>query len=101
MLAAGALVWLAYAVLWLWLEGPILDEAVAAPVIPGEAGYPAGHPNTIVYRRGVTVLYQLGARHWVLHPDPWWISATRNVAFLFVSAFMPFAVVVVCTRRPM
>jgi len=93
--------WLAYAVAWLCIEGPVLDEAaVAAPVITGDAGYPAGHPNTIVYRRGVTLLYQLGALQWLIHPDPWWISATRNVAFLFASAFVPFAVVVACTRRP-
>jgi hypothetical protein len=101
MLGAGAVLWLAYAGVWLFLEGPVLDEAaIAAPVIAGNAGYPPGHPNAVVYRSAVALLYQLGALQWLVHPDPWWISATRNVAFLFLSTFVPFALVVTCTRRP-
>jgi hypothetical protein len=101
LLAAGAVVWLAYAVLWLVLEGPVLDEsAAAAPIVAGDTGYPDGHPNAVLYRRPIHFLYQLGALQWQLYPDPWWISATRNLVFLFLSAFVPYAVVVACTRRP-
>jgi hypothetical protein len=101
LLAVGAAVWLAYAIVWVRLEGPVLDEAaIAAPLIAGDAGYPAGHPNAWMYRHAVLLLYQLGALQWLIHPDPWWIAATRNVAFLFVSAFVPFTIALACTRRP-
>lgn len=101
MLAAGAGVWLAYAVAWLAIHGPALDEsAIAAPVIAGGAGYPPGHPNVVIYRTSVLLLYRLAALQWWLHPDPWWISGTRNILFLFLSTIVPFTVVVACTRRP-
>jgi hypothetical protein len=35
-----------------------------------------------------------------LTTSPWTVSALRNVLFLFLSAFVPYAIVVVCTRRP-
>lgn len=100
-LATGAVVWLAYAVLWLAIEGPVLDEAAAAaPLVAGEQVYPLGHPNSVVFRHAITLLYQLAGLQWLVYPDPWWISATRNVAFLFLSAFVPFAIATACTRRP-
>jgi hypothetical protein len=101
LLAVGAVVWLAYAIVWVCLDGPVLDEAaIAAPLVTGDAGYPSGHPNAWMYRHAVLLLYQLGALQWLVHPDPWWIGATRNVLFLFSSTFVPFAIVVACTRRP-
>jgi hypothetical protein len=101
LLAGGAIVWLAYAVVWLVLDGPVLDEsAVAARVVAGDSGYPNGHPNAVFYRSVFHLLYQVGALQWALRPDPWWISATQNLVFLFLSGFVPFAVVAACTGRP-
>jgi hypothetical protein len=101
LLAAGACVWLVYAALWLAVAGPVLDESgVAAPIIAGDLAYPPGHPNRVVYRRAPILLYQLAAFEWRVVPDPWIVSAPRNVLFLFLSAFVPFATAVACTGRP-
>ena len=101
MLLAGAAVWLAYAVAWVAITGPVVDEAaVAAPIIAGALGYPAGHPNAVVYRHAPALSYQLAALEWALAPGVWPLAATRNVLFLFASAFVPFAATVACTRRP-
>ncbi len=101
LLAAGALVWLAYAALWLALDGPVLDESgVAAPIIAGDVVYPPGHPNAVVYRRAPILLYQLAALEWRVVPDAWVVSTPRNLLFLFLSTFVPFAVTLACTRRP-
>lgn len=101
MLAVGALVWLTYAVAWVVMRGPVLDEAVvAAPIITGALAYPAGHPNAVVYRHAPALSYQLAALQWAIVPNPWLLAATRNVLFLFLSTFVPFAATLACTRRP-
>lgn len=101
LLAAGAVVWLAYALVWLAVEGPTLDEdALAAPIITGDVAYPPGHPQVAIYRQAPLLLYRLAALQWRLWPDPLAIGATRNVLFLFLSAFVPFAAALACTRRP-
>jgi hypothetical protein len=100
-LAAGAVVWLAYAIVWLVVNGPLLDEAaIAGQVLAGNVAYPAGHPTAMQYRHAPSLSYQLAGWQSRLTPSPWTVSAGRNVLFLFLSAFVPYAIVVVCTRRP-
>src|SRR5688572_425319 len=67
LLAAGALVWLCYAVAWVAVARPVLDEAVlAGAVIAGDVVYPAGHPTAVVFARAPLLLYQLGGLEWSL-----------------------------------
>ncbi|HEV7734350.1 MAG TPA: hypothetical protein VGR62_19410, partial [Candidatus Binatia bacterium] len=101
MLAAGALVWLAYAMLQLGLDGPVLDEAVVpAQIITGAVSYPPGHPLAVFCEGAASLSYWLAAVTWRLWPDAWALSAGRNVVFLFASAFTPFALVCLLTGRP-
>ncbi len=101
MLAAGALVWCAYAMLQLAVDGPVLDEAlVPAQIITGAVSYPAGHPLAVFCAGANSLSYWLAAATWRLWPDAWALSASRNVVFLFASAFTPFALACVLTARP-
>jgi hypothetical protein len=101
MLVAGALPWAIYAVLHLVLDGIVLDEAtVPAQIITGAVRYPDGHPLAVLMARAPSLSYQLAALEWWLHPGVAGVSAVRNLLFLFLSTFVPFAAALVLTRRP-
>lgn len=99
-LLQGAILWLAYSVLQVALNGIVLDETViAAQVIGGSVEYPAGHPHGIYYWRAYSLAHYLSAALWTLVQSPAFISALRNVLFLFVSTFSVYSLALVLTDR--
>jgi hypothetical protein len=99
VLLAGALIWAAYAAAHVAVAGVVLDEVViAAQIITGDVSYPAGHPHQMFYTRAFNLPTYLAAAIWTVAPDPWLISAVRNLLHLFCSAFLPFALTVLLTR---
>ena len=99
-LATGAAVWAAYSTVQLFVNGIVLDELVlAAQVISGAFGYPPGHPHPQFYSQAFSLVNYAAAAFWLLIEDPFILSAVRNVFFLFVSVFTPFALTLVLTRR--
>ncbi len=101
ILAWGALLWSVYAVLIVLKSGVVLDQdLVPAQVIAGSVHYPPGHPHQIFYPRVFNLPTYLLAGLWALRPDPIFLSAIRNWLFMFLSAFVPFALTAALTRRP-
>jgi hypothetical protein len=101
VLAFGALIWAAYAVLVVLVHGVVLDQdLVPAQVIAGSVHYAPGHPHAIFYPRVFNLPTYLLAGLWTLWPNLVLLSGLRNIAFLFLSAFVPFAIASVLTRRP-
>src|SRR5262249_24857850 len=84
------------------INGIVLDEALApAQIIAGAVRYPAGHPHHIYYLKAYSLFYYLAGAVWAITPAPLAISAARNFLFLLASAFTPFALTVLLTRRPL
>ena len=101
ILAYGALVWSLYAALVVLRNGVVLDQdIVPAQVIAGSVHYPPGHPHLIFYTRVFNLPTYLLAGLWALRPDPIVLSALRNWIFAFLSAFVPFSLAAVLTRKP-
>jgi hypothetical protein len=101
MLRTGALVCFVYSVLFVLIQGVTLDQdLVPAQVIAGAVHYPAGHPHGIFYPRVFNLPTYFLAWLWRLMPNALLLSALRNCVFLFVSAFVPFAMTVAITHRP-
>lgn len=101
ILAWGALLWSIYAVLIVMKSGVILDQdLVPAQVIAGSVHYPPGHPHLIFYPRVFNLPTYLLAGLWAWRPDPILLSALRNWVFMFLSAFVPFALTAAITRKP-
>jgi hypothetical protein len=102
MLIAGAVVWATYSVVALLATGVILDEALMpVQIITGAVQYPSGHPHQTYYLHAYNLFYYLAAAFWSIKADPMFISAIRNVSFLFLSTFVPFAFTVLLTRQPL
>lgn len=102
MLAFGALVWGAYSVAQILINGVVIDEVVTpAQIIAGDVQYPAGHPHRIYYKQAYNLFHFLAAGVWTIDPSPFAISAARNFLFLGASAFTPFAIAVLLTGRPL
>src|SRR5262249_3264261 len=102
MFMGGALVWGVYSVIQILINGIVLDESLApAQIIAGAVQYPAGHPHQIYYWKAYNLFHYLAAGVWAVEPAPLTISAARNFLFLFSSAFAPFAITVLLTRRPL
>ena len=100
-LVAGALVWFLYGVLVVLVHGVTLDQdLVPAQVIAGAVRYPPGHPHEIFYHSLFNLPSYFLAWLWALTPSPMLISALRNYVFIFLSAFVPFSMTAVLTRRP-
>lgn len=101
MLRWGALVWGVYAVVQVAVVGSVVDEGtVAAQILTGAVQYPAGHPLAVFVSQAFSLGYWLSAVTWWIVPSPTTVSAVRNVLFMWGSTFVPFAMVVVLTRRP-
>jgi hypothetical protein len=102
MLARGALIWAAYSALQLWVNGVVIDEGVVpAQIIAGAVHYPPGHPHLVFYPQVFSLPNYLAAVLWRLVPNALLLSALRNFLFLFASAFLPFALALVLTRKPL
>lgn len=102
MLIFGALVWGVYSIVQILVNGIVFDEALApAQIIAGAIQYPSGHPHQIYYQKAYNLFHYLAAGVWAIKPAPLAISAARNFLFLFSSAFVPFALTVLLTRRPL
>jgi hypothetical protein len=98
-LARAALIWLAYSIIQLVINGIVLDETViAAQVIAGSVAYPSGHPHEIYYWSAFSLPHYLSAGLWFLIPSAEVISALRNVLFLFLSTMSIFTLALVLTR---
>jgi hypothetical protein len=101
MLATGAAVWMGYALMQLAVVGPVLDETVVpAQILTGAVRYPPGHPLAVFVETVFSAGYWLAGLGWSLVPSVTLLSASRNVLFLFLSAFVPFALTLFLTRRP-
>lgn len=101
VLGLAALIWLAYAILIVCVGGVILDQdLVPAQVISGYVHYPPGHPHEVYYSRVFNLPSFILAGLWNLIPSPLLLSALRNIGFVFLSVFVPFALTTVITRRP-
>src|SRR5262249_18914353 len=102
LLACGAIVWGAYSIVQILINGIVLDEALApAQIIAGAVQYPAGHPHQIYYLKAYNLFHYLAGAVWAITPATLAISAARNLLFLLASAFTPFALTVLLTRRPL
>lgn len=102
LLACGAIVWGAYSVAQILINGVVLDEVIMpAQIISGAVQYPAGHPHQVYFPKAYNLFHYLAAGIWAIEPAPLAISAARNFFFLFVSAFTPFAIAVLLTGRPL
>jgi hypothetical protein len=100
MLLAGAAVWVVHAIVQLWINGVVLDETVVpAQIIAGAVRYPDGHPHQVYYSQAYSLQHYLAALIWAVAPGPL-LSAVRDVLFVFLSAFTPFALALCLTRRP-
>jgi len=99
VLRQAALIFLAYAILQVLINGIVLDESViASQVLLGQTRYEAGHPHAIYYTQAYSLSHYLAALASWLHVSDAMISASRNVLGLFVSLFAAFAVAYVLTR---
>src|SRR4029077_4819314 len=97
----GAIVWVIYSLIQLLVNGIILDETVMpAQIIVGAAHYPLGHPHQVFYPKGFSGMNYVAAALWKLLPSALFLSAIRDVLFVFSSAFSAFAVGLLLTRRP-
>lgn len=102
MMACGALVWALYAAGQLATRGVVLDEVVvAAQIIAGAVHYPVGHPHLLFYPQVFSLPNYLWAGMWKLVPNAVILSATRDVLFVFLSLYVPFAFALLLTRRPL
>ncbi len=102
LLAAGAFLCFFYSAVQLLINGPVYDEAVVpAQILAGAVRYPAGHPHDIFYRQAFSLPQFIHGWLWGLCGDPLIHSAERNLWFLFLSLFAPYAMTVALTRRPM
>ncbi len=94
--AAGAALYATAFVAW---SGVVVDEVVrAAQVISGDVRYPAGHPDGIYYPGAFSLSNYAAAAIWFFVPSAYALSALRNVAWVWGSVFVPFAVGSVLTR---
>lgn len=101
MLLGGAIVCGIYSVLNLWVAGIYQDEVVVpAQIITGAVAYPAGHPHALYYTQAFSLQNYLAAAIWTVTPNPFILSALRNILFLFLSVYVPFAFALKLTRRP-
>jgi hypothetical protein len=101
VLAYGALFWLAFSVVIVWVRGPAVDQdLVPAQILAGAVHYPPGHPHDLAYRQSFNLFNYLLAGLWTLLPNPVLLSVLRNCVFAFLSTFVPFALTVVLTRGP-
>src|SRR5262249_13099042 len=101
LLAFGAIVWGAYSVVQILINGVVLDEVIEpAQIITGAVSYPAGHPHQIYFLKTYNLFHDLAAGLMALKFDAILISALRNWLYLFMSAFTPFALTVSLTKRP-
>lgn len=102
MMACGALVWALYAAGQLATHGVVLDEVVvASQIIAGAVHYPVGHPHLLFYPQVFSLPNYLWAGMWKLVPNALLLSATRDVLFVFLSLYVPFAFALLLTRRPL
>ncbi len=98
--ARGALGWLLYALVHVAWNGLVVDETVvSAQVLNGAVAYPAGHPHLVFHLRALSLPNQLSALLWRLAPGFELVSGARNVLFLFLSAYTPYLVATLLTRR--
>jgi hypothetical protein len=100
MLVRGALFCAVLAVLHILLRGVILSEVVdAAQIITGAVRYPEGHPHQVFYSTAPALPNFIASGIWLVTPSPAVVSAVFNWLFLFLSLFLPFAIVVTLTGR--
>jgi hypothetical protein len=102
LLSCGAVIWLFYALGYLWIRGVVLDQdVVPAQIISGAIRYPVGHPHQLFY----PIIYNLpnyaGALLWSLASGPWLLSFVRNLLSLFLSAYIAFSAATILTNVPM
>jgi hypothetical protein len=101
MLGAGLLVWLAYSIAQVLVNGVVFDIVVVpAQIIAGAVRYPEGHPHGLYYPRLFSLQNYVAALQWMLVPSATLISAIGNVFFVLAATFVPFAATVALTRRP-
>ena len=99
MLLLGAIVLVAFSAVYVTVNGVVLDESVMqAQVLSGDVQYPSDHPSNIYFRQAynlpgylVTIFMKAGLGVTEL-------SLSRNIAFLFLSLFVPFALTILLTR---
>jgi hypothetical protein len=93
--AQAALLLFVYAIIQVAINGIVLDETViAAQIITGAVSYEA-----IYYPGAFSLPHYLSALLWIVRPSTAFISASRNVLFLFLPTFATFLLVFVLTRR--
>jgi hypothetical protein len=101
MIAAGLLVWLLYSVVQVLVNGIVFDEIVVpAQIITGAVQYPAGHPHGLYFPRLLNLQNYLAALQWLVLPNAAVMSAIGNVFFVLAATFVPYAMTVALTRRP-
>jgi len=101
MLLGGAIICTIYSVLNVWVGGTYQDEVIVpAQIITGAVHYPSGHPHAIFYIQAYSLQNYLAAGFWTLVPNAFALSALRNILFLFLSIYVPFALTLQLTRRP-
>ncbi len=101
MLLGGAIICVMYSVLNVWVGGTYQDEVIVpAQIITGAVHYPAGHPHAIFYIQAYSLQNYLAAGFWAWVPNAFALSALRNILFLFLSIYVPFALTLQLTRRP-
>ena len=102
MLATGALIWGIYSIFHLLVNGIILDQSILpAQIITGAVPYPAGHPHEVFYPNAFSLQNYLAAALYAICPNPLFISAIRNLLFLFLSTFVAFSLTLLLTRKPL
>ena len=100
--AQAALLFLAYSLIQVVVNGIVLDETViAAQIIMGAVRHDAGHPHAIYYTQAFSLPHYLSALAWWIRPSAEAISAVRDVLVLFVTIFATFTLAFVLTRRPL
>src|SRR5215472_6862846 len=78
ILASGAAVWFAYAILTVLVHGVVMDQdLVPAQVIAGAVRYPPGHPHEIFYSQVFNLPSYVLAGLWRAIPDVIVLSALR------------------------
>jgi len=102
LLRSGALVWSLFSLVQVLLNGVVPDEGVVpAQIITGAVRYPAGHPHQIYYTTAFSLLNYIGAVLWMLVPNALVLSGVRNILTLFLSVYVPYALVVLLTEQPL
>jgi hypothetical protein len=100
VIAVGAAAAAAYALLYVLVNGVVLDETVVpAQIITGTVSYPPGHPHDVYYRHTYSLFNYLGAAVWSVAPNALALSAIRNWLYVFVSILSVYVPTVVLTRR--